>query len=417
MDRNLVYPGSIPLDSDLLAVNRNAMVALGALAQVILGGSTVVDGLACTPTTPASLGVSVGPGAIAQLSVVDGLAFGSLPAATDPLVKLGINLAATNFSLAAPATSGQSINYLIQGALRESDAVPIVLPYYNAANPALPYSGPGDSGVAQNTQRIQRVQLQLKAGAPTITGTQTTPPVDSGWAGLYVVSVANGQISVGTPHIALHATAPFLAFKLPQLRPGFASGVQSITASGNFVVPAGVTQLEVELWGGGAGSYASVSGIPSGGAAGGGYVRKRVIGLEPGQSIAVAIGAGGAAGATGLAPTVGGTTSFGSFAAATGGRLNGLTSVAAPGHGGTPGGVGAGGDLNLAGSEGNVGVTINGGMGGGAAQGGGMRNAGAAAGNSGLFPGGGASGAGTGSGGATANAGAAGAAGLIIVRW
>ena len=70
MDRNLVYPGSIPLDSDLLSLNRNAMVALGALAQAVLGSSTVADGLACAPTAPASLGVSVGAGAIAQLSEI-----------------------------------------------------------------------------------------------------------------------------------------------------------------------------------------------------------------------------------------------------------------------------------------------------------------------------------------------------------
>ncbi len=28
MDRNIVYPGAIPLDTDLLSVNRNAMIAL-----------------------------------------------------------------------------------------------------------------------------------------------------------------------------------------------------------------------------------------------------------------------------------------------------------------------------------------------------------------------------------------------------
>ena len=33
MDRNIVYPGSIPLDTDLLTVNRNTMIALGYLAQ------------------------------------------------------------------------------------------------------------------------------------------------------------------------------------------------------------------------------------------------------------------------------------------------------------------------------------------------------------------------------------------------
>jgi hypothetical protein len=417
MDRNLVYPGSIPLDTDLLALNRNTMVALGALAQAVLGTATLADGLACAPTAPASLGVTVGPGAITQLSVVDSLAFGSLAAETDPLLKMGINLAPTSFSFAAPATSGQSINYLIQAALQETDAAPVVLPYYNAANPALPFAGPANSGVAQNTQRIQRVQLQMKAGSPAITGTQATPPVDNGWVGLHVVSVAFGQAVVAAGNIATHPAAPFLAFKLAQLRPGFASGVQSIAASGGFIVPAGVTQVEVEVWGGGAGSYASLSGTPSGGAAGGGYGRKRIAGLTPGQAIAVSIGAGGSAGATGVAPTPGGTSSFGSFVSASGGGLNGLATVAVPYHGGTPGGIGSGGDLNLAGSEGNVGITINGGMGGGAPNGGGMRNAGAGGGNPGLFPGGGASGAGTGSNGTTANPGAAGAAGLVIVRW
>ena len=146
------------------------------------------------PTIPGSLAVTVGPGSIIQLSIVDTLAYGSLLADTsDPLVKLGINLTATSFTLTAPATSGQSINYLIQAALLESDTNPVVLPYYNAANPAQPYSGPNNSGVAQNTCRVQRVQLQLKAGAPANAGSQTTPPVDSGWVGLYVVTVSTGK--------------------------------------------------------------------------------------------------------------------------------------------------------------------------------------------------------------------------------
>ena len=163
MDRSLVYPGGIPLDTDLLSTNRNAMTALGYLAQAVLGTSTVVDGLACTPTAPASLNVTVGPGSITAFSVVDTLAYGSLPADTaDPLVKMGINLAPTSFTLGPPVTSGRSVNFLIQAALLESDANPVVLPYYNAANPAQPYGGPTNSGVAQNTNRIQRVQLQLR---------------------------------------------------------------------------------------------------------------------------------------------------------------------------------------------------------------------------------------------------------------
>ena len=90
MDRNIVYPGGIPLDTDLLLINKNAMVGLGYLAQAVLGQSTVADGLVCPPTSPASMTVTVGPGSLTQLTALDTLSYGSLPAdPTDALVKMG----------------------------------------------------------------------------------------------------------------------------------------------------------------------------------------------------------------------------------------------------------------------------------------------------------------------------------------
>lgn len=417
MDRTLVYPGSIPLDSDMLSINRNTMIAIGYLARAVLGEAPVVDGLRCTPTVPASMAVTVGPGSIAQLTVVDPLAYGSLPPdAVSPLIKMGINTASTGFTLAAPTTSGQATNFLIQAALQEADAVPVVLPYFNAANPDIPYSGPSNSGLPQSTIRTQRVQLQMKPGVPAVAGTQVTPPVDNGWVGLYVVTVLYGQTAIGTPSIATFGTAPFLNWKLPQLRPGFGSGTRTFTASDTFVVPAGVSQVEVEIWGAGGGSYASVPGGPSGGAAGGGYARKRVTGLVPGQVIAVTVGAGGQAGLVGgTSPTTGGGSSFGSYASATGGALNHLATVTAPQHGGTPAGTGVGGDVNLTGSAGQGSINNQGGMGGGAPMGG-AQNSGTT-GGPGVFPGGGAAGAGTGADSQTPFNGAAGAGGLVVVRW
>jgi hypothetical protein len=417
MDRNLIYPGSIPLDTDLLSINRYTMIAIGVLAQAVLGSNSVVDGLVCSPTAPASLTITVGPGSITQLLVVDALAYGSLSADTaDPLLKIGINLAPITFSLTSPTTSGQSVSYLIQASFLESDVTPVVLPYYNSANPAQPYSGPSNSGVAQNTQRIQRVQLQLKAGAPANTGSQATPPVDNGWVGLYVITVGYGQSAVNASGIATLPTAPFVGWKLPQLRPGFGSGIQSYTASANFTVPAGVAQVEVELWGGGAGSYASTGAAPSGGGSGGGYARKRVVGLVPGQAIPVTIGTAGSGGAIGGAgPTPGGSSSFGTYASATGGSLNYLAGVSNPQNGATPGGIGVGGDINIAGSAGQAATSNQGGLGGGAPMGG-MQNSGTF-GVAGIFPGGGASGAGTGANSATPYNGAAGAGGLVVVRW
>ncbi len=417
MDRNLVYPGSIPLDTDLLAINRNTMIGLGFLAQAVLGTGMVVDGLACMPTAPASLTVNVGAGSITQLAVVDPAAFGSLPAnSTDPLVKMGINLEPVSFTLVAPTISGQSTNYLIEASFLESDVNPVVLPYYNAANPAQPFSGANNSGMAQNTQRVQRVQLQLKAGTPANTGAQTTPPVDSGWVGLYVITVNFGQTAIPQSGMVVVPTAPFLNWKLPLLSPGFGAGVQTFNGSGNFTIPAGVTRVEVEVWGGGSGSFASTSAVASGGGSGGGYARKRITGLAPGLVVPITVGVGGAAGTTaGAASGAGGTSSFGTFVSATGGSLNGSASVGSPQNGAIPGGTGVGGDVNLTGSSGQIGYLSVGGLGGGAPMGG-MQTSGTT-GSSGVFPGGGASGAGTGANNTTPYNGGPGAGGFVVVRW
>jgi hypothetical protein len=177
-----------------------------------------------------------------------------------------------------------------------------------------------------------------------------------------------------------------------------------------------VTQVEVEVWGGGSGTYASNTNFASGGGSGGGYARKRVTGLVAGQTIPVTVGAGGAGGNTsGGVPTAGGTSSFGTYVSATGGSLNALASAQDPRNGATPGGFGVGGDVNLAGSSGQAAILYQGGLGGGAPMGG-AQNSGTS-GVAGNFPGGGASGAGTGANSSTPYNGAAGAAGLVVVRW
>ncbi|WP_428533535.1 glycine-rich domain-containing protein [Rhodopila sp.] len=418
MDRNIVYPGSIPLDTDLLSANKNAMVGLGFLIQAVLGTSTVADGLACQPTNPSSMSIVIGPGSIAQLGPVDILAYGSIPPdPTDLIMKMGINIGSATFALAAPPSAGQSINYLIEASLQESDGTPVVLPYYNASNPAQSFSGPSNSGSPQNTMRMQRVQLQLKPGLPGNTGSQLTPSADSGWIGLYQITVSYGQTQITLANIVVVPTAPFLAWKLPALRPGVASGVQSFSSNGYFAVPTGVMQVEVEVWGAGSGSYASVPGLASGGGSGGGYARKLVTGLTPGQLISVTIGSGGPGGtASGGAAGSGGTSSFGQIVSATGGSLNYLATVGAPENGATPGGIGVGGDVNFVGSAGQAGLSSQGGLGG-ASPIGGAQNSGTT-GVVGSFPGGGASGAGTG--GASGNVafnGAPGGGGLVVVRW
>ncbi len=375
MDRQIVYPGSIPLDTDILFAQRNAMVALGYLMQATLGSLVVADGLYCAPTAPASLTVLVGPGSITSLGVVDAQPFGSLGTDTsDPLVKMGINTASTNFTLTAPSTSGQAINYLIQATFSETDGDPIVLPYYNAANPAQPFSGVGNNGTAQNTQRYQRVQLQLKPSSPANAGSQSTPPVDSGWVGLYVITVNYGQTQVTATDIVVMPGAPFISYKLNALRPGFSQSI-AFTSSASFVVPNGVSLVKVRLCGGGGGGG---SGSPSLGGAGGGAggYAEGIVPVQPGEVIPVTIGGpGSGAVAGGASAGGGGATTFGSIMSATGG--NGGASAASFAFGGAPG-MGAGGTINLGGgygSDGNGDTFVFAGNGGASVFGGGGRAA------------------------------------------
>jgi hypothetical protein len=291
--------------------------------------------------------------------------------------------------------------------------------------------------VANNAADQARQAMLAFTGALSANCTVTIPAVARiGW----VSNATTGGFSViltcgGTTNLTVPPGDAFLytcdgvslVAAVPVTNPGLvaslaAHGIQSVTASANFTVPAAVTMLDVELWAGGSGSWASRSGLPGGGGSGGGYARKRIMGVVPAAVIAVTIGAGGTAGTTSVAPTAGGISSFGGYCSAAGGALNPLNTVAAPTFGNIAG-TGVGGDLNLFGGDGGLGVGNQGGLvfnqggyGGGGPLTGGFINSGNA-GNPGRFPGGGASGAGTGATGTTAYSGAAGAAGLCIVRW
>ncbi len=417
MDRMIVYPGAIPLDTDILQLNRNVMVGIAALSEAVLGSSTIVDGLACSPTVPASLTVTIGPGSITAVAPVDVTAYGSLAAdIAEQIVKTGINLDPLSFTLSAPVSSGQSICYLIEAAFSEADSDPVVLPYVNAANPALPYTGPNNSGGAQNTQRLQRVQLQLKPGAAAPAGTQTAPPVDNGWVGLYVITVNYGQTAIISSDITTLPQAPFLPFKLPALRPGFAQ-MSVFESSGAFIVPNGVNSVKVTVIGGGGGGGYHAT-LPGAGGGAGGVAVSIIGGLAAGQSIPVTVGLGGVPSVSPGTGGAGGTSGFGSFISASGGAggEGGTASLFATAGG--PGGIGLGGQINQAGAMGSDGIAVasRGGDGGGAGHGRGASGPLAGFAASGFGGGGGGGGASPGANPA-GSPGGAGAPGLVIVEY
>lgn len=187
------------------------MTAIGMLAQEMFGTSTTASGFGCTPTSPATLSVLVAPGRLYSLQATDPLQYSTLPAdTTDLIVKQGILNTSSTLACPAPATSGQSVNYLIEVAFEEIDTNPVVLPYYNSANPSQPFSGPNNSGSANYTSRQDTVLIQAKAGTPATTGTQVTPAPDAGYVGLWVVTVAYGQTTITSGNISQYSGAPLL---------------------------------------------------------------------------------------------------------------------------------------------------------------------------------------------------------------
>ncbi|WP_217548785.1 phage tail protein [Pantoea sp. GbtcB22] len=211
MDRQIIYPGSIPLETDLLNTNKYAMVGLAKLAAAMMGTTTYLRGLTCTPSSPASMVINIARGEIYSVQNVDSTAYSSLAAdTTNTILKQGIVLSSTAFTLTAPTTAGQSINYLIQVAYSDTDSGATVLPYYNAANPSVAYSGPNNSGAAQNTVRSGVCTVALKAGVAATTGTQTTPSVDTGFTAAWVITVAQGATTVTAANMSVAPNAPFL---------------------------------------------------------------------------------------------------------------------------------------------------------------------------------------------------------------
>ena len=233
MDRQIIYSGQVPQTTDLLNTNKQTMIGLAKLCSDLFGAATLISGLGCVPTSPASMSVNINPGQIYQLANVDGTAYSAINAdTTHSILKQGILLDAQSFALTAPGTVGYSQNYLIQATYLDNDINSTVLPYYNSANPSQAFNGPGGNGTAQPTTRAGQVSLQLVAGTAATTGTQTTPAVTTGYVGIAVITVANGQSTITAGNISAYpnlVNAPMGGF-MAAMGERF-SGIQTVTAS------------------------------------------------------------------------------------------------------------------------------------------------------------------------------------------
>lgn len=425
MDRQIVYVGAIPLDTDQLLQSRNTMIALGYLTKMVIGdGSVSADGLSCTPGS--GLNVVIGPGSMTLPTVIDAEAYGALPPDSDPLIKLGINTTSTVLPL---PTTGE---ILISAAVVEAQAGSAAVFYYNAQNPVQTLIGVQGSGAAQATVVQQRVSLLATTAAA----------VPSGYTPLWQIIVPPNASAVDATMITAAAGAPFVPIKLPQaaplLSPGFigtptaptpivgdATSALATTAfvaaattrnrvawgtggTYNWTCPTGVTTILVRAWAAGGSGGNAASGFPGGGGGGGGY-EEVLVGVTGGTSYTVQIG-NGINGST--------STSFATFVAV-GGGVNGQAGRSGQaGSGGNPGipiinNINSIASLGIGGGQSGFQIgTMSIGGGGGSSFGvqGAPTCFGGTNGSPGLWPGGGGAGGATGTGGS-------GADGLMVLEW
>jgi len=200
------------------------MVGLAKACEAVLGTAQAVAGFTLAPTAPASLSAVLGPGQVFQQAQLEATPFSTLPADGHTVVKQGILLDAQTLTFTPPAAAGYAQNFLVEVQYQDADAGATVLPYYNAVNPQVGFSGPGGAGTAQNTVRRGAVAYQIKAGVAATAGTQTSPAPDAGWAGLYVVTLAQGATTITAGNITLYAGAPFIPVTLPGVPRGVQSG-------------------------------------------------------------------------------------------------------------------------------------------------------------------------------------------------
>jgi len=257
----------------------------------------------------------------------------------------------------------------------------------------IPGFGTSFSVVASGTPLTYQWQVSTNGGSTfTDITTAGTGPTYSGWnsATLALSGIIAGNnnyqyqcvVSINT------CSATSNAATLTVLASCGTGGSQTFTTNGTFTVPANVTSLKVEAWGGGgAGGGVNGNTARSGGGGGGGaYMLAPSVVVTPSENLTVAVGAGG----TGKYSSDAGGNGSGDGNNGAASTLSRGASALVTAAGGTGGKEGRSGQTNGPAGTGGTG-TYNGGAGG------------VGTGTTPTFSGGGGGGAGSGSAGTAAN--------------
>ena len=225
MDRSTIYTEEQGRSFDILWLQKDAMSAIGGLQVGVMGtNTTVVDGLAATPTGPASLVVNLAAGHIYEQAEADATAWGSLSSDATVIQQQGYAAAQTVTLATTGLSSGQNRWALIQAQFEQVDAVRSgdptggLLYYWNSANPDDPLEGPGGGATIQNTVRQGVCSITVIYGAAATTGAEVPPNPSVGNVPLYLIDLTYGQTQITSGEIIV--AGPSVGPNVPSNYPG-----------------------------------------------------------------------------------------------------------------------------------------------------------------------------------------------------
>lgn len=199
--RPIIYSLQQILSSDMLGGWVDSLIGDANCLQSLLGQTqSVISNLLLSPTDPASLTLNVTNGFLASLQPVDSSAYGSLTANTQQVLQLAYNQQ-TNVVINNTLEAGQAQYVLIEVGYSQIDSNAVVLPYVNISNPAVPYSGPSNSGLSQDTVRNAVAVLTVKYGTPVTSGDEVPPTVDAGQVAVSYIDLEAAQTTITSGQI------------------------------------------------------------------------------------------------------------------------------------------------------------------------------------------------------------------------
>lgn len=208
-DRTIVYTAEEPIEADILNTSKFPMIGIAKLAEALLGQTTQLYGLGCTPLISGGMAITVAPGQIYQFASIDTTNYGVLPADTHQVLKQGLMQDPINFQTAAPTNPGMSVNYLVEAIIQELDTQEATRDFLAVDSNNVPTGIVEQHTVAGVRQCLCKVTV--KAGVQAPTGTQVTPAPDAGYVGAWVVTANYGATDLTQGDISLYPGAPFIS--------------------------------------------------------------------------------------------------------------------------------------------------------------------------------------------------------------